>query len=174
MVHRLISHRNSNMSINEFNTHTLKGITKMKQSIELKIKAKHLALEPAIIRKEERKLHKMAKNSKDSDSAYSLLNKAGSLRDHRRTNVRQEARATHLARAFIAGQSYRQVEVKSDTSNSEFAYIANRVVKMLISYHKDPYVAFRSECIKEGINYRNVMSAEEFYKQKVSDWIKAK
>ena len=70
-------------------------------TVELKIKAKHLALEPQIIRLEEKKLKKRMKyhRSDDSKSSIQLEWKLHSLTNHRKFNVRNEARATHLARA---------------------------------------------------------------------------
>lgn len=63
----------------------------------LKIKAKHLAAEAKIIRKEE-------KNWRGDDRAF--------FRDHRVTTVRNEARATHLAVAFLRGVPYNVLEQK--------------------------------------------------------------
>ena len=88
-------------------------------SIELKIKHKHLALEPAIIRKEERKLlnqiawykqHYQIKDISNYKEALKVSYKYQSLQQHRCVVVRNEARATHLARAFIAGKPYSSVE----------------------------------------------------------------
>lgn len=83
-------------------------------SIELKIKEKHLALEPHIIRCEERKLKArikyMKKNSLEkTDILSSQLN---SLNLHRRGEVRNAARATHLARTYLAGSPYILAEKK--------------------------------------------------------------
>lgn len=74
--------------------------------IELKIKSKHLALEPGIIRFEERKLLKQIRNG------YDMLAKYISLVLHRKTDVRNEARATQLAIAYLKGKSYSKVELK--------------------------------------------------------------
>lgn len=66
---------------------------------KLKIKIKHLALEPAIIRKEAKKLSKAGRHP----DAY-LLN------HHLRTVVRPEARATQLVYAFLRQKKYSEVE----------------------------------------------------------------
>lgn len=113
-------------------------------SIELKIKQKHLALEPGIIKFEEKKLLKQIKYIRDnsayiSDSEKKILNlefKFGDLVSHRRWNVRNESRATHLARAYIAGKLYTKVETKRKEQN-EYCFttdIIPRIVKMVIKY----------------------------------------
>ena len=78
--------------------------------IELKIKAKHLALEPNVIKVEERKLKKQIKYTKGTDKE--LIDKLNSLCQHRKWNVRNESRATELARAYLAGTPYTNVEKK--------------------------------------------------------------
>ena len=105
--------------------------------IELKIKAKHLALEPQIIRDEEKKLKKRMKyhRSDDSVSSISLGWKLNSLIHHRRWNVRNEARATHLARAFIAGKEYSFAEKRSKENDDMFSlYIVPRILAMVTKY----------------------------------------
>lgn len=105
-------------------------------SIELKIKAKHLALEPAIIRLEEKKLKKRMKyhRSEDQTSTWSLEWKLRSLTNHRKIDVRNEARATHLARAYIEGKPYVQVERKRKDDYYFMKYIVPRVVAMVTKY----------------------------------------
>lgn len=102
-------------------------------SIELKIKAKHLALEPAIIRKEEQKILKQIRSGKVNDT-IELLRKFNSLHDHRVWNVRNEARATHLARAYINGKAYNNVEHKVHDKSVLKCYILPRVVAMVAKY----------------------------------------
>jgi hypothetical protein len=105
-------------------------------SIELKIKAKHLALEPAIIRKEEQKLLKQAEyfrknqdKSNEDKAYYAYLN----LYLHRKGIVRTEARATNLARAFLKGIPYNQVEKKTTVDNKPYT-VVNRIIKMVAKY----------------------------------------
>ena len=93
-------------------------------SVELKIKSKHLALEPAIIRHEERKLGRQIgwyarqgvkcylKNDERSREMERLMHKSVSLQTHRIDDVATEARATYLARAYLAGTPYLRVEQK--------------------------------------------------------------
>lgn len=119
-------------------------------SIELKIKAKHLALEPSIIKQEERKLKKQIDYYKvyhqiteDIESAtvyknhrklYNLNFKRLRLIDHRRWDVRNESRATELARAYIAGKPYSLAE-KSRKDEALFKHtIAPRVHKLVVKY----------------------------------------
>jgi hypothetical protein len=82
-------------------------------TIELKIKAKHLALEPAIIRLEEKRLKARIRylKLKEKDTA-ALSTKLNSLNLHRRFDVKFAARATHLARTYLAGKPYNYAEKK--------------------------------------------------------------
>ena len=68
-------------------------------SVELKIKAKSLAEEASIIRKEE-------KREKEKGNTERVQ----SLHHHRTQRVRRAARSTHLARALLSGKTYAQVE----------------------------------------------------------------
>ncbi len=70
-------------------------------SVFLKVKAKSLAAEAAIIRIEERK---QLKRPLEKRRFYDLL------RDHRIKVVRSAARDTHLARMYLKGRDYRAVE----------------------------------------------------------------
>ena len=104
-------------------------------SIELKIKSKHLALEPSIIRKEENKLRKQMKHNRDGEVTYwELERKRDNLCNHRRWNVRNEARATELARAYLAGKPYSYVEKKRNNDGMFQLYIVPRIHAMVIRY----------------------------------------
>lgn len=122
-------------------------------SIELKIKAKHLALEPAIIRKEEQKLKKQfvwfryKHQITNVDlwtiydkhpELYKLHSKRYSLYNHRKTIVRNAARATHLARAYIAGMSYDRVEKKREDELLFNKIILPEVFRMVAKYGNKP------------------------------------
>jgi hypothetical protein len=106
-------------------------------SIELKIKSKHLSLEPAIIRHEEYKLlrqirfHNAQQSHKDAEK---LVSKWYSLSRHRKWDVRNEARATHLARAYLAGKDYKSVEHKVEDPRLLKTQIIKRVVSMVMKY----------------------------------------
>lgn len=82
-------------------------------SIELKIKAKHLAAEAAIIRKEASKTSGMPK---------------WELNHHRTTTVRDAARHTHLARGYLDYMPYRRIEQKG-SKELRFNSILNMVLK---------------------------------------------
>jgi hypothetical protein len=114
-------------------------------SIELKIKSKHLSEEARIIRFEERKLLKQHQWSLSKyreaghndiyprwhDKAFISYN---SLNRHRRWDVRNENRATFLARAYLAGKSYKSVENKCNDTSVLRAHILPRVCEMINKY----------------------------------------
>ena len=101
-------------------------------SIELKIKQKHLALEPHIIKHEERKLKSQIKYTKGTDA--NLIYKLNDLVNHRKCIVRIESRATHLARAYLAGKPYSNVELKRKDDGTYQQYVVPRVVSMVQKY----------------------------------------
>lgn len=102
-------------------------------SIELKIKAKHLALEPNVIRHEELKLKKHIKHVEEGKDK--LIERLNGLVNHRKWTVRNEARSTHLARAYIANKPYISVEKKCNDEAVLKAYILPRVYEMVRKYH---------------------------------------
>jgi hypothetical protein len=120
---------------------------------ELKIKSKHLALEPSIIRKEEDKLKKQLKYHRSNDSTSSVFTlglKLDSLVNHRRWNVRNEARATELARAYLKGTPYLTVEKRSKDNDVMFQmYIVPRIVAMVTKYGKGDQRRIDRSHIKE-------------------------
>lgn len=91
-------------------------------SVELKVKSKHLSEEAKIIRFEERK--QKAKNK-------SLF---WNLRHHRTWDVRNENRATYLARAFLADKAYKTVEQKIHSPEFLEGVIIPRVLAMVNKY----------------------------------------
>lgn len=107
-------------------------------SIELKIKSKHLSVEAKIIRFEENKLTKQIKWLREHQQPYETeFWKRHSLNYHRRHDVRNENRATFLARAFIAGKAYSSVEQKRKEEN-EWEFVTSvvpRVLAMVKKYH---------------------------------------
>lgn len=119
--------------------------------IELKIKSKHLALEPAIIRKEEEKLKRRIKHhrSDDQTSAISLGWKLDSLVRHRKMDVRNESRATHLARTYLAGKPYARAELKRNDDYFYQMYIVPRVVAMVTKYGTGDQRKVTKEVINE-------------------------
>jgi len=94
-------------------------------SIYLKIKNKHLALEAGVIKFEERKQRKLGN--------YEVVN---SLCEHRKRNVRNENRATSLARAYIRGAKYSSVErTRKPEKEYDFRkWVYPRVLTMVQKY----------------------------------------
>ena len=152
-------------------------------SIELKIKSKHLAFEPAIIRKEEYKLleqirwykkyHQITSDSPDP-KLEELQYKRHSLYCHRNWEVRNEARATYLARAFIKGMPYKRVENNSDF-NPYFNHnriVFDRVLDMVAKYGAEED-RIRKYWFKD--RGRNDYRPEEHkvLKEKIFAWFKA-
>lgn len=123
-------------------------------SIELKIKSKHLALEAQVIRFEENKLKKQIEWSKIRQKEdATLYNTWQSLNTHRRWDVRNENRATFLARAFIQGRPYINVEKKRIDQGIFKNYILPRVVSMVIKYKLKRIEKFmKPEDVKEVKN----------------------
>lgn len=127
-------------------------------SIELKIKSKHLALEPAIIKHEERKLRLKIKYLKQlyqvnddwHSSIYPFHAKYWSLVNHRKTDVRNEARATYLARAYLKGIPYKKIEAKCDPFILH-KVIVPRIMAMVAKYGPKP---IRKYHYAGGYDYR--------------------
>ena len=115
--------------------------------IELKIKSKHLALEPKIIKCEEEKLKKQIKYTKGTDAT--LIQKLDSLACHRKWNVRNESRATELARAYLAGKPYSYVEKKRNNDGMFQLYIIPRIHAMVTRYGKGDQRKVTVDVIKD-------------------------
>lgn len=128
-------------------------------SLELKIKSKHLGEEAKIIRFEERKLLKQIQYLIERDGGrrfytdpetkkwvYTPLDKVfhqhWSLMSHRTEDVRNENRATFLARAYLKGQAYSDVEKPGKEKDLErrkaklHITILPRTLKMVQKYGK--------------------------------------
>ena len=153
-------------------------------SVELKIKSKHLALEPAIIRKEELKLNKQIKHyksyhqmtvdydifsmSKQHPDLYNLYLKRGSLTCHRRWNVRNEARATYLARAYLKGMPYKVVEPNGD--GKLWSPVMDSLIRMVMKYGKIYYRPDR-ELDENGHRSIVVKTAEKKAEEDILAWL---
>lgn len=116
-------------------------------SVELKIKAKHLAAEVKIIKHEEVKELKRAKAQRDyliasgmkndfNEVDYKAYSKYRSIYLHRKNVVRPEARATHLARAFINGRPYKTVE-RSVKEQYALSVIVEKIMLMVNKYGRE-------------------------------------
>jgi hypothetical protein len=103
-------------------------------SIKLKIKSKHLALEAGVIRFEEQKLKRQIEWAKHRPEYTNLCIDWDSLNSHRRFEVRNESRATYLARAYIEGREYQSVEKSRKEETVYHVYIVPRIVSMVIKY----------------------------------------
>lgn len=146
-------------------------------SIELKIKSKHLSEEAKIIRFEERKLLKQYQWSlkKYQESGMNDMyprwdDKAfmswTSLSNHRKRDVRNENRATYLARAYIAGVPYSKIEQKRK-EDKEYMFktcILPRVFAMVEKY--GPHETGDREWDKVKQRY----AATKQLKDKISAW----
>lgn len=117
-------------------------------TIELKIKNKHLAQEARIIRTEEKKLkahtraniehHKKQGHNEPYDVYNDSANRSRmSLEQHRKWDVRNEQRATFLARAYLEGKAFNEVETNSDTKGYKFRIVQKRVLTMINKYGKN-------------------------------------
>lgn len=116
-------------------------------SIELKIKSKHLSEEARIIRFEENKLLKKVDHNRQkhhstgNNEEYRAWEDKHfqdycSLNRHRKWNVRNENRATFLARAYIAGVPYLTVEQKRENEFLFRSQIFPRICVMVVKYGK--------------------------------------
>lgn len=107
-------------------------------SIELKIKAKSLGAESQMIRKEEIKLKRSARwndeHQKPAEAAK-FQTKRRALYEHRVQDVRFESRATHLARAYIAGKPYKSIERSTRDDADTKTRLWKRVHTLLKKYH---------------------------------------
>ena len=146
-------------------------------SIELKIKSKHLALEPAIIRREEKKLKKQLSWYKktyqvtdisEHKESYKIHSKWYDLHHHRKTVVRNEARSTHLARAFLAGLDYKQVEAKRHDEELYQHTILPRIIEMVAKYGPKEHRIYKYY----GKDGRTSYKPEEYepLKAKILEW----
>ena len=146
-------------------------------SIELKIKSKHLSEEVKIIRFEERKLFKQYQWSLNKYRAaghndmYPRWNDKAfmsycSVSHHRRWDVRNETRATFIARAYIAGIPYKSVEQKRKIDNEPNfqKYILPRVFAMVVKYGKRADGDWEWDKIKQKYN------ATKQLKDKITAW----
>lgn len=150
-------------------------------SIELKIKSKHLALEPAIIRKEEQKLSKKIKHyqmkhqinlhgvdahfemQRVYPDLYKLWFKHSNLISHRKWDVRNEARATFLARAYIKGVPYKVVE--PNVRDALWAPVMDSLIRMVMKYGSVRYRPDYDESRKV------IKTAEAKAKEDILKWL---
>lgn len=107
--------------------------------VKLRIKIKHLALEPALIALEERRARARAHYKAISSTMAEGANTPAyvdpwqrvRLNQHRLHVVRPEARAAQLAYAFLRGKSYDDVEPTSKNFN---ANLLARIAELAVKY----------------------------------------
>lgn len=110
----------------------------MSNITKLKIKLKHLATEPAIIKLEERR----ARYNADRESYY----------NHRINVVRPAARATQLAYAFLRGKKYKTLEHNEPLKTQANTYIGRKVLTqmaMMIDNYGDVEKHFTEGQVKD-------------------------
>jgi len=114
-------------------------------SIKLKIKSKHLSEEARIIRFEERKQLKKLRRNIEAHKASGMNGEYQVWKDkhwqtldclmrHRKFDVRNEQRATFLARAYLAGIPYNKVEQSRKDKDLFSCHILPRVYRMVVKY----------------------------------------
>ena len=144
-------------------------------SIELKIKSQHLSEEARIIRFEEKKLLKQYQWSLNQYRASGMNDmyprwddKAfmsySSLNRHRKWDVRNENRATFLARAYIAGIPYSKVELKRKDEVLFRSQIFPRICAMVVKYGKREQGDWEWDKIKQRY------AATKQLKDKIAEW----
>ena len=143
-------------------------------SVELKIKSKHLSVEAQIIRFEEQKLRKQINWLKEHQKPFTSLDeKWDSLNAHRRIDVRQENRATFLARAYIEGKAYLNVEQKRKPEKEyDFSRVMKRVAAMVAKYGKDTNITYETVKNYEG-SYRRkpTVASMQLLEDKLNQWV---
>ena len=131
---------------------------------KLKVKIKHLATEPAIIRKEERK--KLAEGD-----YYGYQ----SLYGHRIKNVRQESRATQLVYGLLRGKSYASIERNKPLYDPhanwpESNHIINRMSAMIDTYGDELVDKLPAE-IKKEIRMQSWQDRQNVRRNHIANWI---
>lgn len=95
---------------------------------ELRVKIKSLAEEARIIRREERRCRdSLTRTVGHDDQRSALAASFASLRSHRVTDVRREARYSLLAYALIRGRPFRMTEPKSDVQKLDREKLAGLI-----------------------------------------------
>lgn len=105
----------------------------------LKVKVKSLAEEARIIRREEhaaKRQYRWAKNQQGAEEIYTEAhNTFWGLRHHRTYDVRNEARAAHIAYGYLRGLEYSMIETPEVPLNPN-GFMCDRIVKLVNKYGK--------------------------------------
>jgi len=140
-------------------------------SVELKIKSKHLSEEARIIRFEERKFHKQVDWLKTHQQTYDKEHATMmSLKQHRRWDVRNENRATFLARTYLAGKDYKTVEHKCNDLVVLRCYIFPRLCEMVNKYGP-PAQKLSKKFNRERNRYEYDPELWKEHEKKVLSWL---
>lgn len=106
---------------------------------ELRVKIKSLAVEARIIRTEERRCRdSLSRTVGHDEQRAALASSFASLRSHRTTDVRNEARCSLLAYALIRGRSLRTTEPKSDVSKIDWTKVSDLVGRFAVPWGRMP------------------------------------
>lgn len=142
-------------------------------SVELKVKSKHLSEEARIIRFEEHKFRKQVDWLKSHQQPYEKEHATMmSLKDHRRKDVRNENRATFLARAYLAGKTYKSVEQKCHDTGTLYFTILPRVQEMVNKYGPSDQRLYKSWNV-ERKRYEYNPEQWKILVAKVQAWVEA-
>lgn len=126
----------------------------------LKVKIKSLAVEAKIIKLEERKAkqsYRYHKSCQGHEEQYeTALDTFWGLRFHRKNEVGPEARASHLAYAFIRNRSYLSTEASPDL----VGYLLNGIGIHHEGYYKNLLTRIARLATKYGLNEVSVDDIE--------------
>lgn len=100
-------------------------------AITLRIKAQSLQDEAKYIRRWERRLRRARSRAKTEQQRDVFTAQFWSIQEHRRKDVRNEARSTHLARMLVKGTQLARVE---DPVKTRTKINAERVATLLSSH----------------------------------------
>ena len=140
-------------------------------SVELKIKSKHLSEEARIIRFEERKFRKQVDWLKTHQQTYDKEHATMmSLKQHRRWDVRNENRATFLARTYLAGKDYKTVEHKCNDLAVLRCWIFPRLCEMVNKYGP-PADKLSKKWNRERMRYEYDPEPWKEHEKKVLAWL---
>ena len=140
-------------------------------SVELKIKSKHLSEEARIIRFEERKFRKQVDWLKTHQQTYDKEHATMmSLKQHRRWDVRNENRATFLARTYLAGKDYKTVEHKCNDLAVLRCWIFPRLCEMVNKYGP-PADKLNKKWNRERMRYEYDPEPWKEHEKKVLGWL---
>lgn len=142
------------------------------ENLKLKVKAKSLAVEAKIIKQEERTLLRTMKYQ-CPEILGNLHYEGYALYRHRVSDVRKEARATHLARAFIADKPYSSVEkTRKDEKEVEFVhYIKPRVHALVKKYGRDKMKSYWAEDADETSYASKKEQVDERLSTALAKWL---